>query len=93
MAGLSHSGSHSVELRRSGEGALGVRQEFSGLIPAQVYELEERDGQPHIQVSFTNCVHCKTCVIVDPCDVTGGDGMQNIDWRAPAEGGPRYQIL
>jgi electron-transferring-flavoprotein dehydrogenase len=61
--------------------------------PAQVYELEERDGQPHIQVSFTNCVHCKTCVIVDPCDVESGDGLQNIDWRAPAEGGPRYQIL
>jgi electron-transferring-flavoprotein dehydrogenase len=61
--------------------------------PAQVYEMEERDGQPHIQVNFTNCVHCKTCVIVDPCDVTDGDGVQNIDWRAPAEGGPRYQIL
>jgi electron-transferring-flavoprotein dehydrogenase len=61
--------------------------------PAQVYELEERDGDPFIQVNFTNCVHCKTCVIVDPCEVDADDGVQNIDWRAPAEGGPRYQIL
>ena len=61
--------------------------------PAQVYELESRDGQPFIRVNFSNCVHCKTCVIVDPCDARSGDGLQNIDWRAPAEGGPRYQIL
>ncbi|MFQ5670792.1 MAG: 4Fe-4S dicluster domain-containing protein [Acidobacteriota bacterium] len=61
--------------------------------PAQVYELEQRDGQPFIQVNYSNCVHCKTCVIVDPCDTADGDGIQNIDWRAPAEGGPGYQIL
>ena len=60
--------------------------------PAQVYELEERDRRPFIQVNFSNCVHCKTCVIVDPCRA-GRDDIQNINWRAPAEGGPRYQIL
>ena len=61
--------------------------------PAQVYELTESDHGPHIQVNFSNCVHCKTCVIVDPCKTNAGKNIQNIDWRAPAEGGPRYQIL
>ncbi|MFQ5767624.1 MAG: 4Fe-4S dicluster domain-containing protein [Acidobacteriota bacterium] len=61
--------------------------------PAQVYELTEDSGKPHIQVNFSNCVHCKTCVIVDPCKVGDQDNIQNINWRAPAEGGPRYQIL
>jgi electron-transferring-flavoprotein dehydrogenase len=61
--------------------------------PAQVYELQQVDGQPSIQVNFSNCVHCKTCVIVDPCKVGDEDNIQNIEWRAPAEGGPRYQIL
>jgi len=26
-------------------------------------------------------------------DVLGEDNVQNIEWRAPAEGGPRYQGL
>ena len=63
--------------------------------PAQVYELKapghgEGDGGGPIQVNFSNCVHCRTCVILDPCDVDGSDHFQNIEWRAPAEGGPRY---
>jgi electron-transferring-flavoprotein dehydrogenase len=61
--------------------------------PAQVYELEEAEGGASIRVNFSNCVHCKTCVIVDPCASGKVEGMQNIQWRAPAEGGPRYQIL
>ncbi len=61
--------------------------------PAQVYELERADEGPYIQVNFSNCVHCKTCVIVDPCNAGQEENMQNIRWRAPAEGGPRYQIL
>ncbi|MCZ6833592.1 MAG: 4Fe-4S dicluster domain-containing protein, partial [Acidobacteria bacterium] len=61
--------------------------------PAQVYELEEQEGTPFIRVNFSNCVHCKTCVIVDPCASGQVAGMQNIQWRAPAEGGPRYQLL
>lgn len=61
--------------------------------PANVYELVgEGDGR-RIQVNFANCVHCKACVILDPIDVRPGDGLQNIDWRAPAEGGPKYNQL
>ncbi|MFQ5718621.1 MAG: 4Fe-4S dicluster domain-containing protein [Acidobacteriota bacterium] len=61
--------------------------------PAQVYELEEHDARQSIRVNFSNCVHCKTCVIVDPCATSATGDIQNIDWRAPTEGGPRYQIL
>ena len=47
--------------------------------PAEVYRLE--DG--HIQVDFSNCLHCKTCQIKDP--------YQNIRWTFPQGGdGPRY---
>jgi electron-transferring-flavoprotein dehydrogenase len=59
--------------------------------PAQVYELKEpAEAAAAIQVNFANCVHCRTCVIVDPCDVEGQDHFQNIEWRAPNEGGPKY---
>ena len=59
--------------------------------PAAVYERKEpADESAPIQVNFSNCVHCRTCVIVDPCDVENGDHFQNIEWRAPAEGGPKY---
>lgn len=53
--------------------------------PAKVYELVGEGVNRRIQVNFSNCVHCQTCVIKDP--------IQNIVWRAPAEGGPRYQGL
>ena len=65
--------------------------------PAEVFELKPAppdggswDAKGPIQVNFSNCVHCRTCVILDPCDVDGTDHIQNIDWRAPNEGGPRY---
>jgi electron-transferring-flavoprotein dehydrogenase len=58
--------------------------------PAKVYELVDGDSGGHIQINFSNCVHCKTCVILDPIDVDGEDHIQNIDWRAPHEGGPKY---
>jgi electron-transferring-flavoprotein dehydrogenase len=61
--------------------------------PAKVYELVGEGAARRIQVNFANCVHCKTCVIKDPIDVLSEDHVQNIDWRAPAEGGPRYQGL
>ena len=46
-----------------------------------------------LQVNFSNCVHCKTCGILDPIDASGDDHIQNIEWRAPAEGGPAYKGL
>jgi len=62
--------------------------------PAKVYELVEDPSGRRIQVNFANCVHCKTCVILDPIDVlVEQDHIQNIDWRAPAEGGPKYLKL
>lgn len=61
--------------------------------PAGVYEAVGERAGCRIQINFANCVHCKTCVIKDPIDVVPGDQVQNIVWRAPAEGGPRYQGL
>ena len=59
--------------------------------PAAVYELKSApDAAGPIQINFSNCVHCRTCVILDPCDVDGSDHYQNIVWRAPNEGGPKY---
>lgn len=52
--------------------------------PAGVYEVvEDAQGEPHFQINFQNCVHCKTCDIKDPA--------QNITWVAPeGGGGPNY---
>jgi electron-transferring-flavoprotein dehydrogenase len=61
--------------------------------PARVFELQGEGAERRIDVAFQNCVHCKTCVIVDPCDTGPDDGLQNIQWRAPAEGGPKYVNL
>jgi electron-transferring-flavoprotein dehydrogenase len=61
--------------------------------PAQVYELVGEGAERRIQVNFSNCVHCKTCGILDPVDALASDTIQNIEWRAPAEGGPQYKGL
>ncbi|NQU43814.1 4Fe-4S dicluster domain-containing protein, partial [bacterium] len=56
--------------------------------PAKVYEAElDADGKfDHIQVNFSNCVHCKTCEIKDP--------FENIKWTPPEGGdGPKYQRM
>jgi electron-transferring-flavoprotein dehydrogenase len=51
--------------------------------PAGVYEVVAEGGEKVFQVSFTNCVHCKTCDIKDPA--------QNIVWTVPeGGGGPNY---
>jgi len=54
--------------------------------PAHVYEMVEQDNQPRLQLNFSNCVHCKTCDIMDP--------YQIIAWT-PAEGGggPDYKNM
>ncbi len=54
--------------------------------PAAVYEMVEgRDGGPRqLQINFSNCVHCKTCDIMDP--------YQIINWVTPeGGGGPDYK--
>jgi electron-transferring-flavoprotein dehydrogenase len=54
--------------------------------PANVYEMVDADGADgvRLQVNASNCVHCKTCDIMDP--------YQIIDWVPPeGEGGPQYE--
>lgn len=55
--------------------------------PAKVYEMtEEGDGKKKLHINFANCVHCKTCDIMDP--------YQIIDWVTPeGGGGPSYTIM
>ena len=52
--------------------------------PANVYEIvHEADGAPRLQINASNCVHCKTCDIMDPYQV--------ITWVPPeGGGGPQY---
>ena len=54
--------------------------------PANVYEiLDANAGEgKRLQISASNCVHCKTCDIMDP--------YQIIDWVPPeGGGGPQYE--
>ncbi len=55
--------------------------------PANVYEMVEAgEGQRRLQVNFSNCVHCKTCDIMDP--------YQIINWVPPeGGGGPNYRNM
>ena len=52
--------------------------------PAQVYEMVPgENGELRLQINPSNCVHCKTCDIMDPYQV--------ITWVPPeGGGGPRY---
>ncbi len=57
--------------------------------PAAVYEMEEKAGTRHgveLKINASNCVHCKTCDIMDPYQV--------INWVTPeGGGGPNYTNL
>jgi electron-transferring-flavoprotein dehydrogenase len=51
--------------------------------PANVYEIVHEGGRPRLQINASNCVHCKTCDIMDPYAV--------ITWVPPEGGeGPQY---
>ena len=52
--------------------------------PAQVYEIvADGAGGKRLQINAANCVHCKTCDIMDPYQV--------ITWVPPEAGdGPQY---
>ena len=53
--------------------------------PASVYNMvddESRPGKKKLQLTPSNCVHCKTCDIADP--------YQIITWVTPESGGPNY---
>ena len=52
--------------------------------PAAVYEMVEEKGARRLKVNASNCVHCKTCDIMDP--------YQIINWVPPeGGGGPNYE--
>ena len=54
--------------------------------PANVYEMVPEDGGDgrRLQINASNCVHCRTCDIMDP--------YQIIDWVPPeGGGGPEYE--
>jgi electron-transferring-flavoprotein dehydrogenase len=54
--------------------------------PAAVYEMVDdgTGGGKRLQINASNCVHCKTCDIIDP--------YQIIDWVPPeGGGGPQYE--
>jgi electron-transferring-flavoprotein dehydrogenase len=54
--------------------------------PAAVYEMVDdgTNGRRKLQINFSNCVHCKTCDIMDP--------YQIINWVTPeGGGGPDYK--
>jgi len=69
------------------------REEFGNpcekFCPAAVYEMVGKEGEDDglkLQINFSNCVHCKTCDVMDP--------YQIITWVTPeGEGGPRYDDL
>ena len=52
--------------------------------PAAVYEMVPKEGGgKRLQINASNCVHCKTCDIMDP--------YQIITWVPPeGGGGPEY---
>jgi len=53
--------------------------------PAAVYEMvDDGAGGRRLQINASNCVHCKTCDILDP--------YQIVDWVPPEGGdGPQYE--
>ncbi len=53
--------------------------------PAAVYEMvDDGSGGKKLHINASNCVHCKTCDIMDP--------YQIIDWVPPEGGeGPQYE--
>lgn len=57
--------------------------------PAAVYEMVNDPDQPHgkrLQINASNCVHCKTCDVMDP--------YQIINWVPPeGGGGPNYSRM
>jgi len=54
--------------------------------PAAVYEMVQNGNDRHVQINFSNCVHCKTCDIMDP--------YETINWVTPqGADGPGYELL
>jgi len=64
------------------------REEFGNpcqnFCPASVFEITREGEQPRLQVNSSNCVHCKTCEIIDPYQIilwTPPEGGGGPDWK------------
>jgi electron-transferring-flavoprotein dehydrogenase len=54
--------------------------------PAAVYGMVPDGDGLRLEIQASNCIHCKTCDIMDPYQV--------IEWRTPEGGdGPDYRYL
>lgn len=52
--------------------------------PAGVYEMSLEGEEPRLKVNFSNCIHCKTCEIMDPYQIilwTPPEGGGGPDWK------------
>lgn len=52
--------------------------------PASVFEMTQEGERPRLQVNSSNCVHCKTCEIMDPYQIilwTPPEGGGGPDWK------------
>ncbi|UCF39135.1 MAG: electron transfer flavoprotein-ubiquinone oxidoreductase [Acidobacteriota bacterium] len=52
--------------------------------PANVYEILSESVSKKLRINFSNCVHCKTCEIMDPYQVilwTPPEGGGGPDWK------------
>ncbi len=85
--------SHLVVTRPPDHCATTCKEEYGNpcqhFCPAKVYEMVEDEAAGgdavKLQINFSNCVHCKTCDIMDP--------YQAIEWVVPQGGGPAYVNL
>lgn len=54
--------------------------------PGKVFSIEEdENGKIFVELTPSNCLHCKTCAIKDPYGI--------IEWTPPEEGGPKYTTM
>lgn len=96
VTGVHHSGTHHREdapshllVRDTDICRTRCRDEYANpctrFCPAHVYEMvADGNGQTRLQINASNCVHCKSCDIMDP--------YQIIDWVPPDGGdGPQYK--
>ena len=66
------------------EGKKAITWEDIGIEPTEEINYGNGDGKRKLQINFSNCVHCKTCDIMDP--------YQIINWVTPeGGGGPDYK--
>lgn len=54
--------------------------------PGSVFEMQKTEQSSALKINAANCLHCKTCDILDP--------YQIINWQTPeGGGGPQYESM